>query len=109
MEHAPEGGQFDEIPEFEHEYTSTACLHGLHDRCRKTCKFCAKRCACACHWPEADRANLIHVTTGHEPEEPEHVAMYRRYIEDNQQAIRAAIQELHRQGAVEAVYRNLGI
>lgn len=34
-----------------HTYTSTACHHGLHDRCRKQCKFCAVSCACRCHLP----------------------------------------------------------
>jgi hypothetical protein len=33
----------------EHNYTSTACQHDLHDRCRKQCKFCAVLCKCACH------------------------------------------------------------
>jgi hypothetical protein len=32
-----------------HDYLSTACLHGLHDRCRKQCKFCSVACKCACH------------------------------------------------------------
>jgi len=32
-----------------HHYVSTACLHDLHDRCRRTCKFCASPCACHCH------------------------------------------------------------
>lgn len=33
----------------QHDYLSTACLHGLHDRCRLTCKFCDVRCRCSCH------------------------------------------------------------
>jgi hypothetical protein len=33
----------------EHRYLSTACLHGLHDRCRRTCKFCNAPCQCTCH------------------------------------------------------------
>lgn len=32
-----------------HFYFSTACLHDLHDRCRKTCKFCHESCNCVCH------------------------------------------------------------
>ena len=32
-----------------HAYLSTACRHGLHDRCRKTCKFCGTACLCSCH------------------------------------------------------------
>lgn len=33
----------------EHDYLSTACHHGLHQRCRKTCKFCETECRCSCH------------------------------------------------------------
>lgn len=33
----------------QHDYLSTACHHGQHDRCRKECKFCAVPCKCACH------------------------------------------------------------
>lgn len=33
----------------QHDYLSTACHHGLHERCRKTCKFCAAPCKCECH------------------------------------------------------------
>jgi hypothetical protein len=36
------------IEQLEH-YTSTACHHDLHDRCRHTCKYCAKPCRCTCH------------------------------------------------------------
>lgn len=32
-----------------HDYLSTACHHGLHDRCRKVCKFCPTACRCVCH------------------------------------------------------------
>lgn len=32
----------------EHDYLSTACLHGLHDRCRLRCKFCYAECRCPC-------------------------------------------------------------
>lgn len=32
-----------------HHYRSTACLHGLHERCRKQCKFCGVACNCECH------------------------------------------------------------
>lgn len=30
-----------------HSYVSTACHHGLHERCRITCKFCEAVCRCA--------------------------------------------------------------
>lgn len=30
----------------QHEYTSTACLHGQCGSCRRTCKFCDASCAC---------------------------------------------------------------
>lgn len=33
----------------EHSYVSTACEHGLHGRCRRTCKFCDSSCICLCH------------------------------------------------------------
>ena len=33
----------------DHDYTSTACYHGQHDRCRQLCKFCLARCQCRCH------------------------------------------------------------
>jgi hypothetical protein len=33
----------------EHLYTSTACQHGRHNRCRRQCKFCDARCLCPCH------------------------------------------------------------
>lgn len=32
-----------------HFYLSTACKHTLHDRCRKTCKYCEAPCDCWCH------------------------------------------------------------
>jgi hypothetical protein len=37
-----------------HPYTSTACQHALHDRCRKSCKFCASPCMCSCHEKKSD-------------------------------------------------------
>jgi hypothetical protein len=38
-------------------YLSTACDHGLHDRCRISCKFCGSYCVCRdCdHDPEPDQ------------------------------------------------------
>lgn len=30
-------------------YFSTYCIHGLHDRCRLTCKHCDRSCRCDCH------------------------------------------------------------
>lgn len=37
-----------------HLYLSTSCRHAiedpaLHDRCRRTCKWCKTECRCACH------------------------------------------------------------
>jgi hypothetical protein len=32
-----------------HDYTSTACFHRMHERCRLQCKFCAAKCRCECH------------------------------------------------------------
>lgn len=32
----------------ENVYISTACYHGLHDRCRQSCKFCSTPCQCSC-------------------------------------------------------------
>lgn len=37
----------------DHFYVSTACQHGLHRRCRQTCKFCHTPCICPCHEGEA--------------------------------------------------------
>lgn len=36
-------------PEAAHDYTSTACQHGFHERCRKNCKFCQVPCRCPHH------------------------------------------------------------
>jgi hypothetical protein len=36
-------------PMIEHSYTSTYCLHGLHEDCRLVCKVCAAPCRCDCH------------------------------------------------------------
>ena len=35
----------------DHQYVSTACLHGLHQRCIETCKFCGEPCLCECEHP----------------------------------------------------------
>lgn len=37
-----------------HDYISTACHHELHDKCRRSCKFCAAMCGCACGHPVTD-------------------------------------------------------
>jgi hypothetical protein len=29
-----------------HQYISTACLHGQHEKCRRFCKYCKVPCAC---------------------------------------------------------------
>jgi hypothetical protein len=46
-----------------HFYLSTACLHDLHDKCRKACKYCGSGCQCSCHGSveagEALRAEII--------------------------------------------------
>lgn len=48
----------------DHEYLSTACLHGQHDYCSArvtqaggsklpaSCKFCHAKCICDCHKPQ---------------------------------------------------------
>lgn len=36
-------------------YTSTACYHDIHKRCRRTCKFCDYECQCDCHEDENPR------------------------------------------------------
>lgn len=33
----------------QHEYISTACLHGLCGSCRNTCKYCGTSCQHDCH------------------------------------------------------------
>jgi hypothetical protein len=38
-----------QLPEATHIYRSTAYHHGLHARCRKSCKFCSVPCNCPCH------------------------------------------------------------
>lgn len=38
----------------EHRYTSIACHHGSHNRCRLTCKHCDQHCRCRCHQPEQE-------------------------------------------------------
>jgi hypothetical protein len=35
-------------------YLSTACVHGKHESCRFTCKFCDSGCLCKCHEEETD-------------------------------------------------------
>ncbi len=48
--HAKLTGTADAKPEAPaHAYTSTACHHKQHKRCRKSCKFCAVACGCECH------------------------------------------------------------
>lgn len=41
-----------------HHYVSTACLHGLHDRCRRTCKFCDTPCRCV----DCDHDDVVDAT-----------------------------------------------
>ena len=42
----------DPLVDTDHDYTSTACQHRLHLRCRLTCKFCLVHCKCECHSQE---------------------------------------------------------
>lgn len=42
-------------PLIEHPYTSTYCLHGVHERCRLNCKLCNAPCRCDCHVELATR------------------------------------------------------
>lgn len=45
----------DAKPAAEHpHYTSTYCIHGLHDQCRLTCKTCDEGCQCDCHRSSRD-------------------------------------------------------
>lgn len=38
-----------------HQYLSTACFHGRHHKCRKTCKYCGATCICeTCNHPTED-------------------------------------------------------
>lgn len=50
-------------PTEDHYYLSTACFHGLHDECRKTCKFCTSPCQCKdldCECPKrVDEASVV--------------------------------------------------
>jgi hypothetical protein len=43
----------------DHSYVSTACFHLLHERCRKTCKFCEAKCECPCHEPAVLEETVI--------------------------------------------------
>jgi hypothetical protein len=36
----------------EHRYLSPACVHDIHARCRRRCKFCESLCVCSCHSPD---------------------------------------------------------
>lgn len=53
----------------DHQYTSTACMHELHDRCRKNCKYCGNGCLCECHRAaEAQEWGKQFEAMGREPE-----------------------------------------
>lgn len=45
----------EEAVEEDDHYTSTACYHDIHKRCRRTCKFCDYECQCDCHEDENPR------------------------------------------------------
>jgi len=50
--HDHETGYDITLPVPPHDYLSTSCLHGLHERCAEKgarCKFCAAPCRCECH------------------------------------------------------------
>ena len=41
-----------------HNYVSTACEHGLHEQCRRTCKFCPAECLCPyCDHPVLEKTD----------------------------------------------------
>jgi hypothetical protein len=40
------------------DYHSTACTHGIHSACRRTCKWCEAPCRCECH-VEGTLTNLL--------------------------------------------------
>jgi hypothetical protein len=42
----------------QHHYISTACQHGIHTRCARTCKFCDAPCRCGCDHDERDDEEL---------------------------------------------------
>jgi hypothetical protein len=48
--------RFPVADKIEHDYLSTACFHGQHDRCRRQCKFCDAACNCECHKAELSAA-----------------------------------------------------
>lgn len=51
-----------------HDYLSTACLHYLHDRCRRTCKWCQSFCTCDCHrWEEVEAVAIVMEEAGRFP------------------------------------------
>jgi hypothetical protein len=44
----------------EHEYLSTACLHGEHRLCRQLCKFCGAECTCKeCEHPLSGHVQML--------------------------------------------------
>ncbi len=65
--------------DLDHDYLSTACLHGRHDYCAcdvgivgakkpNTCKWCDARCRCTCHdTGEEYRVSLSEVVKGRHP------------------------------------------
>jgi hypothetical protein len=42
-----------------HTYVSTACQHGVHTRCARTCKYGGEPCQCVCGHTIKDEAPLI--------------------------------------------------
>jgi hypothetical protein len=41
-------GSLGEVVGSTRHYVSTACLHRLHEQCRRQCKFCSAKCGCSC-------------------------------------------------------------
>jgi hypothetical protein len=52
VERLPSGWLFAYDADPPHLYVSTACQHGEHGQCRRTCKFCPAFCRCECHGKE---------------------------------------------------------
>lgn len=50
-----------------HAYLSTACIHGLHEKCNKVCKYGepAEWCTCECHAKERALAAVDEALIGH--------------------------------------------
>lgn len=74
-------------------YTSTYCMHDVHEECRKFCKLCAGLCRCSCHYWN-DSSELI------DPEEESRVPELMAALEESVRAAREA-RKRHPQPVVE--------